>query len=181
MPERLFQLYQQRRIVNINVNIVFAGLLAMGLTLFPVHLTRRFGIDAEIAITLITIVFDMTFDVVIYYALHWMANHWRPFRLRRDRPSPPRRHRAFFADATLVQFERVLLAPLYYAISGGLQFTLLKLDVERELAFVMGVLVGITVTRVIHTLWGLRSGTFVDHDESRADGSEPDSQGPDDA
>ena len=51
MPERLFKLYQRKRIVNINVNIVFAGLLAMGLTLIPVHLTRRFGIDAEIAIT----------------------------------------------------------------------------------------------------------------------------------
>ncbi|MCA9300181.1 MAG: hypothetical protein KDA28_14005, partial [Phycisphaerales bacterium] len=79
MPVRLFRLYQQRRIVNINANIVAAGFLAMVFAAVPVHFSYLVTED-KLAITVIGVVADIVFDVAIYYALHWVANHWKPLR-----------------------------------------------------------------------------------------------------
>lgn len=149
----IFRLYQ-RRIVNVNVNIIIAGVLAMLLTIIPVHLTRYLDIHAKWAITTITIVADAVFDVIIYYVLHWLANHL-----------PKRKHAegnwgvldlSFIRDASLVQFERALLVPLFYASAFGLQYFLMHDGVGREWATVIGLMSGLLLTRTIHTLWMLR-------------------------
>lgn len=145
-----------RRIVNVNVNIIVAGLLSILLTLIPVHLTYHFT-DNHLVIVFITFVSDLFFDVAIYYALHWLANHW-PSRNRTPAQDLERAARpSFFKDATLVQFERAILSPVLYAVFLGLQLYLLKAGLAREWAMVIGLASGIATTRVLHTIWMLRA------------------------
>lgn len=157
--------YYRRRIVNVNVNIVLAGLLALIPTVGIVHLTRYMGIgeavDPEhltvaekLTISGITFAADLVFDVAIYYGLHWLANHL-PKRWAKKEECEERL--SFFRDATLVQFQRMMISPLLYAIWFGGQFMLMKWGVGRELATVAGFMVGIVIARTLHTLWMLRS------------------------
>lgn len=188
--------FYARRIVNINVNVLTAGVLAGLLTLIPVHLTRYAGFDQKWVIITVGLVSDIIFDVVIYYVLHWLANHWRglPRLHRRPALAPPSLCSAslatgaptagsgkssgedrqvldeagpagiaaaaaplsFIRDATLVQFERAMLAPVYYGIFLILQWWMLREGHDRELAAFLSLLCGLLVTRVIHTWWMLR-------------------------
>ncbi len=161
--------YYSRRIVNVNVNIVLAGLLALIPTVGVVHLTRYMGfaegepeqltVRAKLSIGAITFAADVVFDVAIYYALHWMANHW-PRRWRKEEPERGGAGGAqptFFRDATMVQVQRMMISPLLYTLWLGGQFVMMKLGVGRELATVIGFVVGITVARTVHTVWMLRS------------------------
>lgn len=145
-----------KRIVNVNVNIIVAGLLAMLLTLIPVHLSYNFTHNNWYILG-ITFFSDLVFDVVIYYALHWLANHmpWRhTFGL--DNPEVTR-PAVFFRDATIVQGQRAVLSPVLYSIFLGLQWHLLTLGVAREWSAVVGLTSGILCTRVLHTIWMLAS------------------------
>jgi hypothetical protein len=159
MHRRLFDIYQRKRIINININIVSAGLLALAFALIPVHYTRVIGMSNELAITAIGTTFDIIFDVLIFYALHWIANHWNPKWSVKKRKKP---NRAYFKDATLIQFERALFAPLYYVISSSVNYSFQKSGMEREWAFACGFFVGLAITRVAHTLWGIKTGRFLD-------------------
>jgi hypothetical protein len=143
-----------RRIINININIIVAGLAAMLLTLLPVHATRYMGIEDKWVIIGITLGCDLAFDVAIYYALHWLANHTvaMPWSRHRERPAGM----SYFRDATLVQFERAMLGPVYYGVAVAVQYGLLHI-VDRELAALLGLGSGLITTRVIHTLWMLRT------------------------
>lgn len=146
----LGRLYSQR-LINVNVNVVAAGLLAMLLTLIPVHLTRHIT-DDKLVIWGVTVGFDVVFDVAIYYALHWVANH----KPRRRRPLVPGvTELSFLRDATLVQFERAMLAPVYYSVFSGVQLWALH-TMEREWAAVFGIVAALTATRILHTIWMLR-------------------------
>ncbi|MCC6677298.1 MAG: hypothetical protein IT436_09145 [Phycisphaerales bacterium] len=163
-----------RRIVNINVNIILAGTLAMGLTLIPVYFSRRFT-DHKATIMAVTFLSDIIFDVVIYYALHWLANHMPK---RRRQPGVAIADLSFLKDASLVQFERALLAPVYYGVAMSTQYLLLHPhttgplasfirlltgqppDVpavfSREAATATALMFGIMSTRILHTIWMVR-------------------------
>lgn len=142
-----------RRIVNINVNIILAGVLAMSLTLIPVHFSRRFT-DHKPTIMAVTFVSDIVFDVVIYYLLHWVANHMPK---RRRQPGVALADLSFLKDASLVQFERAILAPVYYGAAMGLQWLLLLNHPERrEFATAVALMGGIVITRTLHTFWMIR-------------------------
>lgn len=149
--------YYGRQLVNINVNIVAAGLLTLALTMVPVYLTRHVGISDPRKIAAVVVVSDVVFDVLIYYFLHWLANHWPAMPWYRPR-DPAKPHLTFFRAATLVQFERAILSPVYYGVKVLVLYTLLKRGVEREAALVLGFACGLTVTRVLHTLWLVWSG-----------------------
>lgn len=165
MVRRLGKLYR-RRIVNVNVNIVLAGLLALIPTVGVVHLTRYFGVgdgppnsltvSDKLIISGVTLVADVVFDVSIYYVLHWLANHW-PNRWRKPGEDEHAPHLPFFRDATLVQFQRMMLSPILYTIFLGTQFTLIKGGMHRELATVFGFLLGVACARSLHTIWMIRS------------------------
>lgn len=161
-----------RRIVNINVNIILAGALAMGLTLIPVYFSRRFT-DHKATIMAVTFISDIIFDVVIYYALHWLANH-----MPKRKPGAAIADLSFLKDASLVQFERALLAPVYYGVAMSTQYLLLHphqsgplasfirlltgqpADVpavfSREAATATALMFGIISTRILHTIWMVR-------------------------
>jgi hypothetical protein len=165
MVRRLGKLYR-RRIINVNVNIVLAGVLALIPTVGIVHLTRYMGIGEEgegpltsgdkLIISGVTLISDVIFDVAIYYLLHWLANHW-PNRWRKAGEDPDTPHLPFFKDATLVQFQRMMLSPVLYTIWLGTQFTLIKWGVHREWATVWGFVLGVGTARTLHTMWMLRS------------------------
>lgn len=146
----LVQLYS-RRIVNINVNVITAGLLAGLLTIIPVHMTRHLGIDDKNAIIAVAVISDILFDVTIYYVLHWVANHM-PHR-HRPRPAEGEARPSFLRDATLVQFERAMLAPVYYGVFLWLQYKLLHAGYHREVAALLSLVAGILSTRVLHSAW----------------------------
>ncbi len=154
-----------RRIVNINVNIVVAGLLAIILTAIPLHLSRYLGVgdDHKKTILVITFVSDWVIDLLIAVGLHWLANHW-PRRLKGknliqraeeviESAPPPI---PFLKDATAIQLQRACLSPLLYAIALGMQWFLIEEGMGREIAAITSFTAGILVCRVIHTFWLIR-------------------------
>lgn len=168
--EWLRRLYD-RRVINVNVNVVAAGLLALGITVGVMDKLEAWGtitwldshlpIGKEILITLITFVVDMVADVAVYYGLHWLANHM-------PRTTPRRLNAryadlSFIRDATLVQFERAVLSPLLYAIALGVQHWMLHRGYSVSMATAVGFTLAIAVSRVLHTIWML-------HQERRAEG-----------
>lgn len=157
MLQWLGQLYT-RRIVNVNVNIVLAGVLALPPTLLAVWLAHRMGVETPWIISAITFVTDVVADVVIYYSLHWLANHWPALHvLRRHHPHKVQKaHLSFFKDATLVQVERAALSPLLYFLFLGTQHVLMANGWHPVPATVIGFAIGIGVARLLHTLWMLR-------------------------
>lgn len=177
----LGRLYR-RRVVNVNVNIVFAGLMAMAVTVGVMHLADASGLLAtlkgrvpdlhltlfgrtfrivgqKLVISGITFFVDMIADVTVYYGLHFVANHLpRKFGFV---ATGAHAHLSFMRDATLVQFERAVLSPLLYTVALGTQNTLLHQGWSVESATAIGLGSGIALTRCIHTLWML-------HQERRA-------------
>lgn len=170
MPKRLFHLYQSSRVFNINFNVLVAGLLAILIAKYPVALVSAWiGPEHKFLITVCAAVLDMIADVLLYYALHWLANHWRPASRR---PKIRKSKRAFFKDATLIQFERAILSPLYYVVAGGLMYLLQHQGIKPSWAFVWGFASGIIVTRIVHTIWGYRTGRFKNDPSEFAPASE---------
>jgi uncharacterized paraquat-inducible protein A len=161
MTRRLLNLYQRKRIININLNVIAAGLLAIACTKVVMWLAAHLFHGAPpLFFTIVALVCDMFFDVAIYYALHWLANHWRPRWARKpDSPKPP----PFIKDATLIQFERALLAPVYYILAGVLM-QLLQADLGWKPGWAMAAAftTGLLATRVLHTAMGLYTGSFRD-------------------
>lgn len=171
----LMRLYD-RRIVNVNVNIVLAGLLAMGITVLVLHGAERVGLlealgryvgdfdvvvrgrryeiaGEKLMIGGLTFVVDALADVLVYYGLHWVANH---MPRRRPRVRGGYAGMTFLRDATLVQFERALLSPLLYLIALTTQNALLHRGWSVEAATAAGLGTGIATARLLHTLWMLR-------------------------
>lgn len=172
MFERLFRLYQRKKIVNVNFNIVAAGLLAIVIAAYPVHLVagliNRYLVESVYwwAIPLAAALIDGIIDVTIYFSLHWLANHWRPLKPVSE---ADRRHHAkkerFWRTATFIQAERYLLSPIFYFIAMGGMWLLHQVGgMGNAGAFVISFSVAIIVTRIIHTVWGMWSGRFAEPD-----------------
>lgn len=153
-----FRLYQRHKLININVNIIASGMLAIAVAKYPVELaTDRMPEHWHLAKSVVMALIDGAADVLIYYVLHWVANHWRPAH-----ETPPDRGR-FWRNATLVQFERYALSPLFYAIAMGLSYTLMRTGtLSDSWAFVVGFGSAILVTRALHTAWMIRKGRHHD-------------------
>lgn len=173
---RLARLYSHR-IVNVNVNIIIAGLAAMGVTVAVMHVSDRLGwldlatewasrarfqipgtdriiLGEKIVISAITFVVDLVADVGVYYALHWFANHLPG---RKSPRTGAYAELSFMRDATLVQFERAILSPVLYIAALGLQIRLLHAGVGVGRATAVGFGVGILISRTLHTLWMIRA------------------------
>jgi len=164
MPKRAFKFYQRKRVVNINLNILAAGLLSIAITKFPVmFISNWIGSEHKFWISVIAYVLDTTIDVILYYGLHWLANQWNPrgnLPKKSDRP----KHRKFLQDATRIQAERMALVPIFMLVAmGGMWALQHYMHVSASWAFVYAFVAAMLCTRVIHTFWGYRSGTFKDH------------------
>ena len=158
--------WYSHRTVNVNVNIVLAGIIALAITVGVMHplevagvhraLEDRTGLDHKLIIGGLTFLVDIVADVLVYYGLHWLANHW-PGRIKPKLLNPAYANMTFMKDATLVQFERILLAPIFYVVALGLQHFLLLQEYSVALATVVGFGTGIAITRTLHTIWMLRA------------------------
>lgn len=166
----LANLYR-RRIVNINVNIIAAGFLALIPTLAAVHFSRYLGVDDhdKKLISIITFVADVVSDVIIYYILHWLANHSpaatrgalekaehmvRAGAIVTDHALEKVVHpRSFLRDATRVQIERMCLSPVLYGVLFATQQFMLHAGYDRVWATTLAFVAGISITRAIHTAW----------------------------
>lgn len=164
MPRRVFKYYQRKRVVNINLNILAAGFISIAIAKYPVMLIGEWiGPEHKFLISVIAYVLDTTIDVCMYYGLHWVANHWNPRgNLPKDNTLP--KSRKFMQDATRVQAERLALVPIFMLVSMGGMWALQHFyEVTHSWAFVFAFVAAMFVTRIAHTLWGYRSGTFRDH------------------
>lgn len=154
-----------RRVVNVNINIVVAGILALGITVGVMHMADVWGtirwLDAhlpvsyEFIINVLTFLVDVIADVAVYYVLHFLANHM-PRRAPRPK-GPGYTDMSFVRDASLVQFERAVLSPLLYVIALGLQHWLLKAGHTIAYSTAIGFAAGVAAVRVLHTFWMLRN------------------------
>ncbi len=172
MPRRAFKFYQRKRVVNINVNVFVAGLLSIALAKYPVMLvSAMIGHEHKFIISIAAYVIDTTIDVVLYFGLHWIANHWRPLKETHivDKLTTPAesRTRNFLVDVGKVQAERFALVPIFACIAIGGMWSLQHFaSVQPKWAFVIAFIVAMIFTRIIHTIWGYHSGTFKDHDRA---------------
>lgn len=158
MISRLFQYYQRKRILNINLNIVLAGLLAILIAKYPVLLMSRWiGAEHKLINSLLAGVIDAVADALIYFLLHWVANHCKPAS-----DKPPGLARNFWRDASLVQVERLILTPPFYVVAVGGMYGLQHAGITASWSFVYSFTAAIILTRIIHTIWGLRTGRFKD-------------------
>ncbi len=167
--------FYSRRIVNVNVNVVVAGLFAMGITVLVMHSAQESGLlehlkgiapdinlefwgkprriqGQKLVISGLTFIVDLVADVAVYYGLHWVANHM-PRRTAHPKTSVAYADLSFMRDASLVQFERAILSPLLYVVALSLQNTLLHNSVSLAAATAIGFTAGITTSRLAHTLW----------------------------
>jgi hypothetical protein len=169
--------FYSRRIVNVNVNVVAAGVFALLITIGVMSLADRWGLIArfqgfapdfnfdlmgrryeleghKFVISGLTFIVDLLADVLVYYGLHWVANHMPSQKLRTS--SAAYADLSFMRDASLVQFERAIISPLLYVVALGLQNTLMHKGVGIEKATAAGFALGIVTSRLVHTLWMLR-------------------------
>lgn len=162
---RWFARWYARRIVNVNVNIVLAGAGALAITVGVMHplelsgfhhwVQAKTGLDHKLVIGGLTFLVDLVADVIVYFALHWLANHW-PGRAKPELLQPQQARPTFMRDATMVQVERMILAPLFYVIALGAQHALLRMNFSVAFATATGFTLGIICTRALHTMWMLR-------------------------
>jgi len=163
MPRRLVRFYQKSRLLNINLNLVVAGFIAIALAKFPVMLVEQRFEGQKFLITLIAYGIDTAFDVAVYFGLHWIANHWRPSAVHGTgkKPPLPAHRKNFLLDAGRVQAERMILVPVFAAVSIGMMYSLQRYaGVSASWAFVYSFGTAILVTRTLHTLSGIWTGTF---------------------
>ncbi|HYF13729.1 MAG TPA: hypothetical protein VD971_01505 [Phycisphaerales bacterium] len=158
--EWLARLYA-RRIVNINVNILLAGALAIGFMYGVMFYVHRWEIDAQIARKTqvdvkyvnmaLSFVLDLVADLAVYYLLHWYANH-APSRYGKL-IHPEYADLSFMQDATKVQIERIVLAPILYAVAMGMQYKMLEDGYRPPVAASISFAAGILLSRTLHTVW----------------------------
>ncbi|MCA9272046.1 MAG: hypothetical protein KDA31_03260 [Phycisphaerales bacterium] len=168
MAPRIFRFYQRHRIVNVNLNIVGAGLLAVAIAKYPVHLLSLWiGPEYKFINSVVAAVVDGFVDIALYFVLHWVANHWGP--IQRERNANAKRNddgelieksASFWREASLVQFERLTLTPVFYLFAIGGMWGLQHAGMRASWAFVLSFSAGLVVTRVMHTWWALRTGRF---------------------
>jgi hypothetical protein len=175
--------WYSRRIVNVNVNIVAAGVLALGPVLLAVRgvewalahgYTVPLQVSHKLLISLTTFVVDLVADLSIYYLLHWLANYaGRSKQIRKLSGGDEHKIEQFSAaasniadaavestpfirDATKVQLQRLVLSPLLYGIWLGTQFVLMAFaKLPAVTATAIGFAAGVLTTRVLHTFWML--------------------------
>lgn len=168
MAPRIFRFYQRHRIVNVNLNIIGAGLLAVAIAKYPVHLlSLTIGEKHKFINSVVAAVVDGIVDIGLYFVLHWIANHWGPIKHERKAKAKLNENGefieksvSFWRDASLVQFERLTLTPVFYLFAIGGMWGLQHYGFRASWAFVISFSVGLIVTRIMHTWWSLRTGRF---------------------
>jgi len=99
----------------------------------------------------LSFVLDLVADLAVYYLLHWYANH-APSRYGKL-IHPEYADLSFMQDATKVQIERIVLAPILYAVAMGMQYKMLEDGYRPPVAASISFAAGILLSRTLHTVW----------------------------
>jgi len=171
----LFEWYD-KRIVNVNVNVILAGGIALVITLAALRLLESTGTVSWLVshvsavklslfgyqlkpetfvLNALTLVIDIIADVLVYYLLHWIANHMP--RKRAAMAPLAYADLSFMRDASLVQFERALLSPVLYVIALLTQNKLLHEGFSLTVSTSVGFAIGLAFSRTLHTIWMIRA------------------------
>lgn len=141
--------YHRHRFWHINGNIILASLFSTGLTAlfieFLTHWTTWIGI-----IVVITAIADAALDVLIYTLFsYYSASYFGKIRSF-----------SFLCDLARIQGHRIFLAPLYYVCALLLQSFFLMIGMRLSFTVILAYLLALLFTRLLHTLYGLRTGLF---------------------
>ena len=138
--------YKNKRIVNINVNIILAGIFSTLLAAYPVYLTNFFTDDMGIII-FISFIADAILDFLFFGFFHRMThfNHSK---------------KIVAMDFALIQSHRIVLSIFYYVLAGSTQLALMHAGFYRTGSFIVAYLFALLITRTIHTWYGLRTRLF---------------------
>jgi len=170
--QRLLKLYQSRPLLSTNANIVLAGLLAIAIAAYPVHvvngwITETWGDrlhrnDLKLVRTVTATALDGIVDILLFFGLHWIANHWRPngHHCEKDKIRYSKNKGAFLKGAGRIQLERIAMGPLFYLLAMGGMFGLLQTGMSDWLAFMISFTSAIAITRLLHTLYWIRTKRF---------------------
>jgi putative flippase GtrA len=161
-----FRRWYAKRIVNVNVNILLAGVLAISFMYAVMYVLHALGIDQHIADRLkvnvkfvnmtLSFLIDVVADLSVYYLLHWYANH-APGKFGGKLINPEYADLSLMQDATKVQLERIVLSPILYGIAlGGQYFLPHWFAMSPPLAAAISFSIGVVVARVLHTIWMIR-------------------------
>lgn len=172
MHKRLLKLYQSRPLLSANTNIILAGLLAIAVAAYPVHVvngwvTATWGEslhqnDLKLVRTITATVLDGIVDILLFFGLHWIANHWRPLghHCEKDKVRHTKNKGRFLKGAGRIQLERIAMGPLFYLLAMGGMFGLLKAGFSDWVAFSASFGAAILITRLLHTLYWIRTKRF---------------------
>ncbi len=144
----MVSLLYKKRIININFNIFLASAVATLLAAYPVMVVSR--MNHSIAFILLSAFFiDALIDGLLFWGLHWYANY-RNSQLQ-----------LFFRDYGLLQGHRVFLAFLFFILATSTDYSLMVLfGFERAASFIFSYLTALIITRIVHTIYGLKTGLF---------------------
>jgi hypothetical protein len=161
-----FQRWYAKRIVNVNINILLAGALAIAFMYAVMHVLHKLGIDKHVADRLkidvkfvnmtLSFLIDVVADLSVYYFLHWYANH-APRKFGGKLINPEYSDLSLMQDATKVQIERIVLSPVLYGIAMGGQYFLPHwFNIDPPKAAALSFAAGVIAARVLHTFWMMR-------------------------
>ena len=139
--------YKRHRVININVNIILASLLAILISSYVVDLT--YGLfESMLAIVMSAYLIDASIDFVIFVILHALSNNGNELK-------------PLVADIGKIQSHRIVLAAIFFLIAISLDYVFMSLlGLERAYSFIFAYTFALLVTRVIHTVYGLKTGLF---------------------
>lgn len=128
------------------MNIFLAGVCSTLLSTYPVYLTGMITTIPWI-IALLSFAIDGIIDFALFGLLHlWANNHHE--------------RRVFLNDLFRLQGQRMVLAVLFFGIATGGHLFLMMEGLTRTTAFVLAYVGALVITRVVHTVYGIKTGLF---------------------
>jgi len=68
--------------------------------------------------------------------------------------------RIFANDILIIQKQRIVLTGIFFIFATGGHFILINLGILKTPAYIISYISSIFITRIIHTLYGLKTGLF---------------------
>ncbi len=139
--------FYKKRAVNINVNIILASLLSILISSYIVDATY-YMFSSMLSIVLVAYFIDAVADFIIFSILHGIVNNGSGFK-------------PFILDVGKIQSHRIVLAVIFFLIATSFDYAFMSLiGIGRTYSFILAYTLALIVTRVIHTIYGIKTGLF---------------------
>lgn len=144
--------YTRSRIVSINGNQIIASVCSTLILAYPIGVLSMMMGTHFMDIVLLSYILDACLDFGIFAVLHSLSHK---DQIHRFIPS-----RALRRDLIRLQVHRIILAIIFFGVATSSHYWLLMQGYAGGKAFVISYLGSLVFTRIIHTLYGLKSGLF---------------------